>query len=288
MGHKLKVSAEKEKLANDVLDFINNYFKNPLQNENGVIAAINGEWGTGKTYFVENILINKIKENSNYKIKKINVWEKQKYKDPIFAFIDEEKFSEQLNINFKLAPLSYQLSSNCTIKSMFQSVDDLFREDNYVIIIDELDRCSPKYIFSFLEFIQHVSKMKCIIISLNLNVLDAICENIYGNLNEIYHEKIISRIFELPIYNEEVNYIFQEVIGEELPNNAMDIFKEVIKKYGYNNLRKVTNLANDYKVAEFIKNVYVDNNFESIRKGFESFMHESVELEVFVFLTQQL
>lgn len=197
---------------------IDNIIENPIdtgdeiiitntQKNYGKIIALDGPWGSGKTFFI-NKLCDEL-EAKDYRVIKINALAMQKYKDPMYAFlVDESNISLDLRMSlmFNLGPISIEGSTTLSkqkkeyanLLKKYESIRTSTQGEKVVYVIDELDRCNPKYAMDFLEILQHVVSMNCAIVSVNFKVLEKSFSTIFGEHDENYYDKIFYKIEQLP------------------------------------------------------------------------------------------
>ncbi len=226
------------------------------QYKEGIVASINGSYGSGKTFFLK-MFLNVIDQNNkgkdgNIKVHYLyyNAWENELLDDPfsnilalfhelllqISPSLETKERIERLkgtakNMVKHFLPFIIGLASgNMALSKIGESRDVflasatsyiesiLFKDHNKTkaikefktelinsielspspifIVIDELDRCSPKYVITFLELIKHFFSLPNIIFLLAIDkdqVLSSI-EKEYGNrINAVsYLRKIIT------------------------------------------------------------------------------------------------
>lgn len=143
---------------------------------------IDGEWGVGKT-FVMNMLDKKLK--GDYNIIKYNCWENSYYNDPLEAILiiildyiekeklwsdaERKKFKKIINVLLFLVSTGeisvvnkivsfvksnfFNSDKSNTIYSNIKKIKNFFNNNNdkIIILVDEIDRCLPKYGVKTLE-----------------------------------------------------------------------------------------------------------------------------------------
>lgn len=196
-----------------ILDVLNNYIKNPKMQ---YAVLIDGDWGSGKTYFIKNRFV---KDNKNIIYIPLNgIKNKEDIDKKIYYKILENNMSDTIKkskgiaIAKKTSKAIFSIS-NEVIKKVFgidisgiSSIDvseiiSLFKNiSDYVIVFDDLERCeiSINEVLGYInDFIEH-RNVKCIIVAnereinkinyddnYELKVLSCLKDNIdYGDKQE--------------------------------------------------------------------------------------------------------
>ncbi|EOX2706631.1 P-loop NTPase fold protein, partial [Enterococcus faecalis] len=191
---------------NNLTQIIDNY----LQSEEPYALQIDGEWGVGKTYFIKNNVIDKLKEKNNYPVyfsvygfNNLNDLKRELFyqiiselgsNKNILASISKlnRKFKKFSNIVDDSKLKSFGLISDWILESYNNAkLNSSATEQSIVIFIDDLERVSKEIdLKDLLGFILNelLEKMKCkvIILSNNLEISDS------EDFNKI-KEKVISR-----------------------------------------------------------------------------------------------
>lgn len=191
---------------NNLTQVIDNY----LQSEEPYALQIDGEWGVGKTYFIKNNVIDKLKENNNYPVyfsvygfNNLNDLKRELFyqviselgsNKNILASINKlnRKFKKFSNILDDSKLKSIGLISDWILESYNNAkLDSSTTEQSIVIFIDDLERVSKEIdLKDLLGFILNelLEKMKCkvIILSNNLEISNS------EDFKKI-KEKVISR-----------------------------------------------------------------------------------------------
>jgi hypothetical protein len=237
---------------------------NILQKEESQVVKINGDWGTGKTYFW-NEISKQISSKTAY-ISLFGVESISDIKSSIFIQVapKEQKIKHKLNkiaqtaninlpgINIpvsQLLPLlNYQYFSNITV-----CFDDLERLS---------DKISIKDILGIISELKEQKKCKVIII-LNEDKLND------KGVFQLYKEKIIDYSF---TYNPTSNELY-EIVKDNLQCFNKESLKALIKEKNINNIRlikKIINALNDFQFIEpqdqpeDIQNEIIDAIFTTI------------------------
>ncbi|EGO6085521.1 P-loop NTPase fold protein [Enterococcus faecalis] len=191
---------------NNLTQVIDNY----LQSEEPYALQIDGEWGVGKTYFIKNNVIDKLKEKNNYPVyfsvygfNNLNDLKRELFyqviselgsNKNILASISKlnKKFKKFSNILDDSKLKSIGLISDWILESYNNAkLDSSTTEQSIVIFIDDLERVSKEIdLKDLLGFILNelLEKMKCkvIILSNNLEISNS------EDFKKI-KEKVISR-----------------------------------------------------------------------------------------------
>lgn len=268
-----------EIMVNSIMD----YFK--LEKTNYAIL-INGEWGTGKTYFWSNFLVPKIKkEICDQGEKKViyislnGIEQINEIKEKIFVenMFEKSKFSKNLQEN-KLIKKSVDvlkfgigIAKDLTpylkdIKGANINLDNWIDEKNLIICFDDLERCKldVDVIFGFInDFVEH--KGSKVIIIANEEKLNT--NEKYGDIKE----KLVGQTYSYRPKTEETlksiieskkNTLFKKFLLEHL-NFLIKIYsKSEVKSLRIFNqsLDKLESLFNNLNVNEnindFTKNVF--------------------------------
>lgn len=188
-------------MNNDILEAVNAY----LDSKDELAFQINGEWGTGKTYFIQNKIISGIKdtnlESNNTCYKRIPVYVslnginsieelETKINRGVLAAYKVEvgdpnnisgkigagfEFISKLKIPFFNSDFSEETRRSINaIRDHFLENDDF---SNYIIFLDDLERIAPKVsmeeVFGCIADLQNKWQCKVIIISDENHISDA-------------------------------------------------------------------------------------------------------------------
>lgn len=171
------------KIMSDILEYINDERQTQA-------ILIDGKWGCGKTFFIENSLIPKIEANNEksaiyislYGVKECKDITDEIYMNRIFKKINKEensKIENRVNISYKLAMGGlniYNSFSNNKIElsTLSKGVKDLFGaselfdiSNKYVIILDDLERCEIRLneVLGYINNLVEHNKLKVIIVA---------------------------------------------------------------------------------------------------------------------------
>lgn len=172
----------------------------------GCTFSINGEWGIGKSFFLD-LLEEKL--SPEYTVIRYNCWKNDYYKEPLEAILmvvaeninclinrNHENIGRQMPknlLNF-IKYVSSAFAENKTgikiedakntifedtityddsmspisniLKAISECIDELTKEYKIIIMVDELDRCIPEYAIKVLERLHHIFENKNIIVVL--------------------------------------------------------------------------------------------------------------------------
>lgn len=196
--------------------------------------VINGVWGSGKTTFID-LFQNEINTINNklFEILKFNAWNIDYFNDPLEPFVSflikKKNIFNSFGIDIMKSMLNLvNLNLNKTMNLFFKNkntknlelVKNKYDKLNkkLIFIIDDLDRCSPKFCIRLFELIKHlVNHNNVIFIALfNWNQMNKSIHNLYGldysENNEFYLEKIFDYKWDLPIPSK------LEIISNRLKN----------------------------------------------------------------------
>ena len=160
--------------------------------------------------------------------------------------------------------------------------NEYLKDNQLIILVDELDRTRPAYAVEFLEALKHFFDIKNLIfvLAVNKKQLKASVQCLYGDINfDEYYRKFSSQTISLPYLEENLkNYItkksdeifnkFSGNIGFDKDNIQTTNTARSVIEYLTINLKISLRLLND-----FFKDLVVFlNNEKGIKIGFESLM----------------
>lgn len=208
----------------EIIEKRNEYREN---SEHGLVILVNGQWGSGKTYFLR-----KLKERCKdiYNIlSDYNAWENEIFDSPglpIFSNIigDESLIGEINNIvnakiknnkksliqkfgndEYESRSLVYRLYEFYDVKETVKRKIQSMCNAPSVFMIDELDRCNPKFVIETLEIVKHFFDVEnCIfIIAVDKEQLGESIKTVFGqNMDvDLYFSKFFDYQFDLPKIN---------------------------------------------------------------------------------------
>lgn len=282
---------------NEIIDIIRDY----IENKNTDYAImIDGEWGSGKTYFVRKILESKLKEIwkdkkleikfiyvSAYGVKTTKELDNKIYEKIIVEFLPESLKNKYKDIEKGLGSLYAILKELTKIPDIPQnSIRNLIEilqkrnSQNYILIFDDLERCEmpiTELLGYINEFVEHKS-MKTIIIA---NEKEILKKKMYSN-TELKYIVAENRLLDIPKEEKSFDSLFQNKKENnekdenktfsinELNNRVKKVFGEDLL---YNQIKeKLIGITIYYKpnldnvIEEIIKD-YVKN--ENARKYIE-------------------
>ncbi|WP_195972421.1 P-loop NTPase fold protein [Clostridium thermobutyricum] len=216
----------------NIIDIINDYVEEECV---GGAILIDGEWGTGKTYFIENKVIKELQDKgqkviyiSLYGMTSILDIEKELLINTIPLLKTGKKVPKFI---WELLSCGINLKTGINLDDYAQKFEEAFLNSNheytrYVIIFDDLERCNIPInsVLGYINKLVEHEKQKVIIIA-NEKELNK------NNFNE----------------NKELKYI-----------NAYEIFKDNIKENGYDEKK---NLYNKEALDELVKEIYFNNDY---------------------------
>lgn len=285
------------------------YVVNP---KSELAILINGEWGIGKTYYIDNIIIPHIKNNTDPKQKKnvikVSLYGLKNYKElynriylkMIWNYMPE---SAKGNIIEKIAQTikkTYDLLSEKDVEADIPSgsisfgvnlpaINDMVELANvwtnledYVLIFDDLERCEmlPQEILGIINDFITEKKCKCIIIS-NENEINKIR---YCKDTELKYMVALNN--NLKIKNSENSYNEDSKTQNKVKFDVDDLKKRVDALFSENNEynivkekvigRTIYFMPDLYEIVEDI--VRVEDYKESGKKYIVSSKNEIIEL----------
>lgn len=280
---------------------LNQIIDNYMQTEEPYALQIDGEWGTGKTYYIKNYMIDELKEKGNFPIYfsvyGYNILNELK-QDIFYHMISElssdkkvftsittmsKKFRKISNVWGDQRLSSISLISDWILESKNQSMLESSLEKSIVVFIDDLERISEEIsVRDLLGFILNelLEKLNCkVIILSNSNEIDKTDD--FKKMKE----KVIGRTIKFAYDISEIErIILKESRNTFIKENSLwirDILEEyqsIRRKKGIN-LRTLLTVIENYSFVESklfsdISQLKSDKLEESIRK--------SVFLNIFV------
>lgn len=280
---------------------MNQIIDNYMQTDEPYALQVDGEWGTGKTYYVKNHVIDELKEKGNFPIYfsvyGYNILNELK-QDILYNIIselssDKKVFTSMTTISKKFRKISnvwgdqrlssISLISDWILESKNQSMLESSLEKSIVVFIDDLERISEEIsVKDLLGFILNelMEKLNCkVIILSNSNEIDKtddfkkMKEKVIGRtINFAYDISEIERI----ILKKSRNTFIKE--NSLWIRDILEEYQNIRKKKGIN-LRTLLSVIENYSFVESklfsdISKLQSDKLEESIRK--------SIFLNVFV------
>lgn len=288
------------KIIQKVIEFIND----PREKQ---ALLIDGEWGSGKTFFIKNILIDKIRETryekpiiytSLYGIESCKEISNQLCMHIIgnkFGQKDGSKVEKSLKVIPKFAPMLIKFlkieEKIPDISSLSEMIDMISIKDS-IIILDDLERCSIN-INEVLGYINNLVEHNNLKIILVANESEIGKLNLYKNIEKKY-EIVLSQNLKLknssekntqlteeelieytktlfcadPLYNQ----IKEKLIGTTIKYRpSIDtLFEKIINEYILDNESKSVLIRNKCKIVD-IMNKRECYNIRTLIFGFMSF-----------------
>lgn len=166
-------------------NLVTNIIKNKSIIDNGYSICIAGEWGSGKTSFIEAVLDKLQKDKITYSEIRINALELENintlieyYFSSLRNILDEKgaysgfksEYKEMVNSFLKLASsesisnyftnkLYTQTDYRNNIKELDKLIKDIMKKERIVIVVDDLDRCSDEKAIEVLFFTKEIATM---------------------------------------------------------------------------------------------------------------------------------
>ncbi|MGM3306995.1 P-loop NTPase fold protein, partial [Anabaena sp. WFMT] len=237
-----------------------------LNNENYRVLAVNGKWGIGKTYLVENFLsehkkgyyyasvfglssIEQLKSQILSNFKRVSIDSQNTLTEPETRFgsvrkrlqnlvnwknVDLEKINKTNLGNIKLDDLTLSLSGTGISLAVEVLRNIRFNQiKGSIVCIDDLERKSKLPLEEILGFVEYlVQELKCkIILIYNEDTLLKDPDN--EKILKDYREKVIDREFTLyPTVDENLDFIFKD-------HSDIEVIKSVLINAGTNNIRVI-------------------------------------------------
>ena len=236
---------------NEIIDIVKEYVENK---NTGYAIMIDGEWGSGKTYFVREKLEKKLKKLweetkreikfiyvSSYGVKSTNELDSKIYEKIILEFLPEKFKSKYQDIERGLGSLyeiikEFKKLPNIPKNSIRNLIEILQKRNskNYILIFDDIERCEmpiTELLGYINEFVEHKS-MKTIIIA---NEKEILKKKMYSN-NELKYLVAENKMLDIPIEKNRIDDIFYKnnKLGkdEDKKINIEELDKMVEKIFG--------------------------------------------------------
>ena len=192
---------------NEIKQIIVDYI---LKEKNNYAILLDGDWGSGKTFFIKNKIIPKIYDETKKKSIYISLYGINDIKEidrQIYFEIIEKIAPENNKINFikkcgNVCITGYKVVNKAIFKNKFPMVNSeditsiisLFSNiKNYILIFDDLERCNiqPNIVLGYINrFVEH-KNCKCIIVA---NQKEIAMDNILDNIEMKYLVALDKRI----------------------------------------------------------------------------------------------
>lgn len=207
-------------------------FKEFLKHEDGLNIALNGTWGSGKTFLVNKLIDDINSESSGIECLYFNAWRNDYFSTPLYALLNQllqtNEFKESfetavlndhefktdsslsvliVNLSLKLKSkveeeLSHMHHNSFTVDLIEKAIEMYIKNKHKLIIfIDELDRCRPTFAIDLLEVFNHLSfKNVTFVYSIDYEQLSASIKSVYGSEynGQRYLYKFFDSIVSLP------------------------------------------------------------------------------------------
>jgi len=203
------------------------------------VVALNGEWGTGKTFFLERWQKQMATELGSDNVIYYNAWKDDFFDDPlvpllssIMRSVKDDELHKKVSESFK--ELAYRNAQSLTAKftgivlpefgdSVLQVYEDQTKtmtrlrdaltdlvnkrqskNNPLVLIVDELDRCRPDFAVATLERTKHVFDIPGLVFIYGIN-RHQLCKSIASLYGDIDAEEYIRRFFDIDFMLPSVN-----------------------------------------------------------------------------------
>lgn len=170
----------------------------------------------------------------------------------IFSFIPfVAKLNNIINQTQKLVNKESYLDELYDTEKIIEIITQIFEKgEKYVLLIDELDRCEPKYVLELLSTIKHFFGLDnlAIIYFYNYKELWQLIEKEYGYENEQYLQKFIDFEIKIKRNNYYINYSAESLSSMDFKLKMCSIIYDL-------NPREINNLKFIMKIADFYKKV---------------------------------
>ena len=164
---KAKIVSRTDEITT-LLEIINNREEYKENSKNGLVILLNGEWGTGKTTFLEQ-LVEVIKKEESINLFNIyNAYNNDYYENayiPFFASIEdkiklEQEFSNFIKTTGKITTNSLVVVSYAVTKSIFKKKFDIDLDDIKNNMMDIQSEQENSYLKNYKEFDKYKKQIK--------------------------------------------------------------------------------------------------------------------------------
>lgn len=255
-----------------IIDNLDNYLS--LTNPEYAFL-INGEWGIGKTYFIEKYIENKkdkyqLIKISLFGLKSINEINSNIYQNlhPILgskhARLASHMIKGALSMGIRL-DLNFDENPETLLNLKASSLSSFFDNDidnkETCIVFDDLERSSIpiKELLGFINQLVETSQVKTILIANEDNILACTeKEQVYKS----FKEKVIGKTFRI---EHNINDVLNAFLLKNTLHNHKDIILDIYNKSDIKNLRKLKQIIDDFDyLAKNIDKKYIEHgNFYS-------------------------
>lgn len=237
---------------------------------------INGEWGSGKSFFIDNIIENKFEDREFIKISLNGIKDEEKIDITLIETIICEdcrmkKFKRRVKLKDVVKKIAkYKNIINIWDKEYRKLFIDMFfelakenlNEDKVVLVFDDFERCEmeAKDLLAYINNFVEKQKIKVIIISNQ----DKYCDQ--TNFNEVSEKLVGITVNYIPDMKESIIEFSKEIKNEQVRKIVIDnveIIKEEMEKRNCENLRTLQfildRFSNLYEII--FKNIEIDDDF---------------------------
>lgn len=215
---------------------------------------------------LEQYELDSVQINDVIKILKKNMIEITKYVMKKTSFAPLVEIGNMINTSYNELKKSSSMgpqfeSEKATLKKhqKFQedlkSILDFVSKINPIIIIDNIDKCKPKFTIEFMETVKYIFKDQKItfLFMIDFEYLKNLAEGIYGNNTDLqfFYSLIFTKITKMYLKNKK-EFIHDMINTLEL-NNFKKIYKNYVKKY-INFINKVNSLSL-FEIEKTIKRI---------------------------------
>lgn len=245
-------------------EFLDDYCKS--EEDLNYAVLLKGDWGSGKTHFIKSY----IEKNENkFKFLHISLYGINLSKELdsliVFEILKSQKYDKWNILSFFKRIEIPKIKEYFKIKDVEKFALKKFLNKNYVLVFDDLERCSMSiddtlgYINSFVEF----QEQKVILISNEKEI--EIKEGKEGRYKHI-KEKLIGKTFQItPCFEEALEYFLSKLKHSKCRNFLKKNKKIILSTHNeskYNNIRITIQSLFDFE--RFYKKI----KFEHLKKNF--------------------
>lgn len=235
-----------------------------FSSDDGLVVALNGEWGSGKTSVI-NIVKNQLKKEKNIHVISYSYWWYEGKKEVITAFLsalstaigclgNSDEIASKLkkimqvlvpiadlisqsNIPSKVVEVSEKFFNPLSLEQNFQDVREFLKnQDNHIVIfIDDLDRMDPEdsiQVFKLLKTIGRLPKVTFVIVY-DKKLAHSILKQHFPYEGQDFLEKVIQVSFDMPVPTREVLHkiFIDELI--KISSDKLDRYEIGLLRCGY-------------------------------------------------------
>ncbi len=313
-GYILKYDFGKRIFADNILQMINNFYKDKNRTNNLVIG-LDGKWGNGKTYVLKQIkeIIKSGKYPDFYHFS-FQPWVFAKNINYTNAFVDKlnselKKINYGINIVY-LSAFKDILDKDCGfwgkiilffINKSDEELKEIIQqkinqsEKQFIITIDDLDRLDPQEILQIFKLIRCVANFENVyfILCLDRKVVENSIDKYFqqfSNNNDVathYCDKIINLYFEVPtITAEDLNTLLDNLISQdtelktwkEKTNSYQTSFRALNLYYYPQNIREIKIIINKLKAASIFKYQTLEEKYELLSQNVDFYIFKTLEI----------